>query len=52
MSKRPTLASVQAKLARARAALKAIRTISTAVNPRIRLEYATAIAETALEMTK
>lgn len=50
--RRPTLRATLDKLARARAALKAIRTVSTAITPKIRLEYATAIAEAALEMTK
>ena len=50
--KRPTLTDTLDKLRKARAALKAIRTVSTAITPKIRLEYATAIADAALEMTK
>lgn len=49
---KPTNKQLADKLARARAALRAIRTVSTAQTPKIRLEYVTAISSAALEMTK
>ncbi len=52
LTKHAGLAATCAKLRRARAALKAIRTVNTATTAQIRAEYATAIAEAALEMTK